>query len=281
MKRKILLPTDFSKNAENAIKYAVELYKNEECDFYILNVFYAIGFATDNIMVPEIGEIAYKSAKKTSEEGLKTTLKIFENNISKHKFFTISKFNSLLNSIDEVVEEKNIDMIVMGTQGATNAADIIFGSNTVMVMEKERNCPVLAIPSEVSFTKPKEIVFPTSYNTHYKRSELKHLVEIATINKAAIRVLHVEKEKNENLEKTQKVNKELLEDYLEGLDYSFHVLYNIEVEAALDCFVQSRDSDMIAFINKKHGFLDAIFTRHLVQELGYKSKVPALTMHNL
>lgn len=282
MRRKILLPTDFSKNAENAIKYAVELYKNEECDFYILNVFFATGFATDTIMVPEIGEIAYKSAKETSEKGLKTILEKFQkNNISRHNFITISKFNSLLNSIDDIVEKETIDLIIMGTQGVTNAVDIIFGNNTVMVMEKERDCPVLAIPKEVNYKKPKEIVFPTSYNTHYKRRELEHLIEIANNNKAAIRILHVEKKKHHQLKPLQKINKELLEEYFEGLDFSFHLIYNVEVKTALDCFVQSRDSDMIAFINKKHGFIDSIFTRHLVQELGYKSKVPVLAMHDL
>ena len=278
--RKILLPTDFSENAENAIKYAIELYKNEECEYYILNVFFVIGFATDNIMAPEIGEIAYKSAKETSEKGLKTTLnKLQKNNLSRHQFFTISKFNSLLNSIDEVVEEKKIDIIIMGTQGYTNATDIIFGSNTVMIMEKERSCPVLAIPSEVNFTKPKEIVFPTSYNTHYKKPELEHLIDIATINKAAIRILHIE---NDNVqEQSESINRLLLDEYFEGIEHSFHTLYNVEVEVALDCFVQSRDSNMIAFINKKHGFIESIFSRHLVQKLGYKSKVPVLTMHDL
>ena len=280
MKRKILIPTDFSKNAENAIKYAIELYKNEECDFYLLNVFFVIGFATDNIMVPEIGEIAYKTERKTSENELKTALKLLEkNNTSKHHFFTISKFNSLLNSIDEVVEEKNIDIIIMGTQGATNASNIIFGSNTVTIMEKERSCPVLAIPSVASYSKPKEIVFPTSYNTPYKKRELKHLIDIATINKAAIKILHIEKDKEQ--EQSERINRLLLDEYFDGIEHSFHILYNVEVETALDCFVQSRESDMIAFINKKHSFIDSIFTRHLAEELGYKSKIPVLVMHNL
>ncbi len=280
MKRKILVPTDFSKNSENAIRYAINLYKNEECEFYILNVFFVTGFASDNILAPEIGEIAYKSAKETSEEGLKNILKqIQKDNISRHSFFTISKFNSLLNSIDEVVEEKNIDLIIMGTQGASNAADIIFGSNTVMVMEKERSCPVLAVPSKVKYKKPKEIVFPTSFNTNYKKEELKHLIEIATINNAAIRILHIEKDNDHD--NPENINKLLLDEYFEGIEHSFHVLYNVDVQTALDCFVQSRKSDMIAFINKKHSFIETIFTRHLVQELGYKSKVPVLTMHNL
>ncbi len=280
--RKILLPTDFSNNARNAIKYAVELYKNEACEFYILNAFYSMGFATDTILVPEIGEIAYKGAKENSEEELKTMLKEIQKNIiPRHKFITVSKFNSLLNSINEVVEKENIDLIIMGTQGATNAVDIIFGSNTVMVMENIRSCPVLAIPSEVKFTKPKEIVFPTSYNTHYKRRELKLLIEISTINNAAIRILHIENKEDKTLGKTQEINRELLEEYFEGLDYSFHVIYHVELQVALNCFVQSRASDMVAFVNKKHGFLDNIFSSHLVQELGYKSRVPVLTMHDL
>jgi len=279
MRRKILLPTDFSKNSKNALQYAIELYKNEECDFYILNVFYVIGFATDNMLVPEVGEIAYKSSKETSEEGLLKTLNYFQKkNLSRHKFFSISKFNSLLNSIDEVVEEYNIDMIIMGTQGVTNAKGIIFGSNTVMVMEKERNCPVLAIPSEVNFSKPKEIVFPTSYEKPYNKEEINYLIEIANMNKAAIRILHVNGD--EPFTETQENNKKQLIVYFEGLEYSFHTIYNVELQIALDCFVQSRDSDMVAFINKKHGFIDTIFTRHLVQELGYKSRVPVLTLHN-
>ncbi len=280
--RKILIPTDFSKNAKNAIDYAIELYKNEACEFYILNAFYTIDFATDTILVPEIGEIAYKSAKENSEKELKTTLKeIQKNNIYNHNFIIISKFNSLLNSIDELVEKEQIDLIIMGTQGATNAVEIVFGSNTVMVMENVRYCPVLAVPSEVKFTKPKEIVFPTSYNTHYKRRELKQLIDITSINNSSIRILHIEDEKNKTLNNIQKINKELLEEYFEGLDYSFHVIFQVELEVALDCFVQSRTSDMIAFINKKHSFLDTIFKSHLVQKLGYKSRVPLLTMHDL
>lgn len=280
--KKILLPTDFSKNASNAIEYAIDLYKNEECEFYILNAFYTLGFATDTMLVPEIGEIAYKNGKSNSEKELSVTLKkIQKNNISRHRFSKVSKFNSLLNSIQETVEKENIDLIIMGTQGATNAVDKFLGSNTVMVMENARSCPVMAIPSEVKFTKPKEIVFPTSYNTHYKRRELKQLIEITTLTNSAIRILHIENEKDKNLNKTQHNNKELLEEYFEDLNYSFHVIYQVELEVALDCFVQSRNSDMIAFVDKKHGFLDSIFTSHLVQELGYKSKVPVLTMHDL
>jgi len=70
MKKKILLPTDFSKNAWTAISYAIELYKNDECDFYLLNTFQVSGYVIESMMVPEPGEKLYDIAKEKSEKGL-------------------------------------------------------------------------------------------------------------------------------------------------------------------------------------------------------------------
>ena len=50
MKRKILLPTDFSNNSWLAINYALQLFKNEACDFYLLNAFFGTNNLIENIM---------------------------------------------------------------------------------------------------------------------------------------------------------------------------------------------------------------------------------------
>ena len=281
MKKKILIPTDFSKNAWTALSYALELYKNEKCDFYLLNVFSVNAYATDNMMVPEPGEKSYEAAKKNSEESLEKLLKKLEyrDEYTNHQYFTISTFNALIESIKEIVEKKDIDLIVMGTKGATNAMDVVFGSNTIVTMENVRNCPVLAIPPDIIYQEPREIVFPTSFKTHFKRRELQHLIEIAKITNAPIRILHVATE--DELSSNQKENKALLKEYFNGIDYSFHTLNNIDVQTGLNSFVQSRDSDMIAFINKKHNFFNSIFSRPMVKELGSHAKVPVLALHDL
>ena len=49
MKKKILIPTDFSKNAWGAICYALELFKNEQCDIYILNCYDVDEYTTDEL----------------------------------------------------------------------------------------------------------------------------------------------------------------------------------------------------------------------------------------
>lgn len=282
MKRKILLPTDFSENAWYAITYALELYKNSSCNFYLLNVFSATSNVIDSLINMEPGSELYEIAKLNSENGLAKVLdklNLLENKISKHHFEIISKFNNPVEAIKIVVEEKDIEMIVMGTKGETNSRTKVFGGVAMDVMEKVRNCPVIVVPEQAKHNLPKEIVFPTSFKTHFKKRELNYLIELAKSCDASIKVLHVLKEKK--LNKAQFDNKKLLEEYLVDVNYSFHTLSNIELPTAINCFIESRDSDMVAFINKKHAFFGSILTHPLVKEIGYTSKVPILVMHDL
>ncbi|WP_299210161.1 universal stress protein [uncultured Dokdonia sp.] len=280
MKTKILLPTDFSKNAWNAISYATDLFKDKECEFYILNVYTVTGYALESMMVPEPGEMEFERAKKSSEKGLAKILEMlsFRDPNDNHSFYTISQFNSLLEGLKDIVEKKDIDMVIMGTKGSSNASGVVFGSNAILTMEKLRNCPVIAVPEEARFGTLKEIVFPTSYKTHFKHRELHYLTEIAKLTKAAIRIVHLAED--DELDATQENNKRLLEESFEDVDYTFHFLHGSAISDAVRYFVESRDSDMIAFINKKHTFFGSIFSRPMVKEIGMYARVPIMALHD-
>lgn len=282
MKRKILLPTDFSMNAWNAISYALELYKNDTCKFYILNVFSATSNVIDSLINMDPGSELYETAKLNSENELakildKITLLNLPN--QKHSFEIVSKFNNPIEAIKDLIEEKDIEMIVMGTKGATASRSRVFGGVAIDVMEKVRHCPVIVVPEMAKHNLPKEIVFPTSYKTHLKRKELNYLIDLAKRCNASIKILHVST--NDDLNEKQLNNKKLIEEYFEGLDYSFHSLKGMDVPSAINCFVESRNSDMVAFINKKHAFFGSILTHPLVKVIGYNSKVPLLVLHDL
>lgn len=280
MYKRILLPTDFSENAWNAIRYALDLYKDQNCDFYFLNAYQVNGYTIDTFMVPEPSERAYKTAQLESRRGfekLLETLKLHSNN-PKHLYHTISTFNTLLEALKSTIAKHDIDMVIMGTQGMTGADSVLFGTNTVDAMEKISECPVMAIPQNARFRTPKEIVFPTDYKTNFKRKELNYLLEIALYHKAAIRVLHIEKEFK--LSRDQKNNKELLQSILEGTEHSFHSLKDLKVRSGISAFIKSRDSDMIAFINRRHKFFGNILAKPLVKAMGYHSKIPVLTLND-
>lgn len=281
MRKRILLPTDFSINSWNALKYASELYKTENIDFFILNAFKVESYDIESLLVAKPGDKEYDEALEQSEKDLRKVLKMIE--IKKaypnHTYFSMSIFDTPLSAIKAAVELKDIDLVVMGTKGATDTKSVIYGSNTIDVMEEVRNCPVLAIPNIAKYTEPKEIVFPTSFKTHFKRRELKHLYEIAKITNSAVTILHINTEKH--LTDLQKQNKDLLEEFLDGVQYYFQWLDNVSVNTGLEEFVRRRGSDMIVFINKRHAFLDSIFSRPLVKDLGTSSQIPVLVLHDL
>lgn len=278
MERRVLLPTDFSANAFNAITYALQLYQHITCDFYFLNVFTVNGYSIDNMMVPEPGDVGFETSRKASEEGFEKLMEVLDRNQhnSKHTYHTISSYNSLVYGIKHVVAQKDIDIVVMGTKGATGSKSVIFGTNAVDVMEQLSECPVIAIPSDYVFSSLKEIVFPTDYKTSFKRRALNYLIEIARLNAAAIRVLHIEEDSK--LSKTQESNKALLQSIFEKVEHSFHTLSNIKVHSGIGAFIESRDSDMVAFINRKHRFFGSMLSKPLVKEIGYHSKIPILAI---
>ncbi|SEQ35190.1 Nucleotide-binding universal stress protein, UspA family [Hyunsoonleella jejuensis] len=282
MKRKILFPTDFSKNAWHAITYALELYKKEQCEFYILNVFSATSNIMESLMNMQPGSEMYETVKLDSENGLAKVLDMIalrDYKNPKHHFTTISTFNSIVEGIKTIVEAKDIEMVVMGTKGKTASRNKIFGTVAIEVMEKIRHCPVIVVPETAKLELPKEIVFPTGYKTPFKRRELNHLIDLAKKCDASIKVLHVSK--TTALSQKQQNHKKLLEEYLKNTNHTFHTLSQMDIPTAINCFVESRESDMVAFINKKHLFFGSILSHPLVKVIGYNTKIPLLVMHDL
>ncbi|MCK0136155.1 universal stress protein [Arenibacter sp. S6351L] len=275
MTRRILCPTDFSRNAQNAINYAIALFKNETCVFYILNTYHVEGYTMELTFTNGLEE-----SKKKSLGGLQIVREwVTADKPTDHKFHTVSECGYLIDIMKTIVDKEGIDLVVMGTKGATDSRMDIYGSQTVLAMEEIRNCPVLAIPSKTTYTKIKEIVFPTDYRTTFKRQEFQYLVDIAKISKSSIKVLIV-LPKDEIIDDHQINNQNLLKDYFEGLDYSFHTINDKDVQSAINAYIHSSDSDMVAFMNRRHSFFGMILSRPMVKNLGYYTTIPVLALHD-
>ena len=279
MNKQILIPTDFSKNALNAIRYTVDLYSKLNCDFHLLNVLDFERYTMENLIIPESGSAAFELAQKETEKKFQKLLDtlVLQNDNPKHRYYTHTALDFLLEAMKKIIEEKDIDLVAMGTKGATGSKKVFFGSNTVNAMEKIRECPVLAIPDEISYTTPKEIVFPTNFKDTFKRNELRYLIEISKMHHSNIAILHLDK--NEELSEEQKGNKQLLDTILEETPHSFHKLTESNLAKGIQTFVESRSGNMIAFINHKHIFFGSVFAKPLVKNIGYNATVPILALH--
>ncbi|UOB17928.1 universal stress protein [Abyssalbus ytuae] len=277
--KNILIPTDFSENSWNAIKYALNLYKKNSCNIFLLNVVrVSPGLASDDYSV-----FTTQTVEQTMVKEAKAKLQQLEKKIqqlpfnTRHNFVSNAVYGLFIEEIRSHVSENNIDLIVMGTKGASGIKQLVIGSNTGDVITKVK-CPVLVIPEEAEYVKPREIAIPTDYNIFYSINVLDTILEMAHLYNSSIRIVYVSKD-NEELNEGQLKNKTLLESYFEGTDHSFHTLTNNKLEAAIQCFVESRDIDMIAMVAKHLNFFQQILFRPTVEEISYHTKVPFFVLH--
>lgn len=277
----ILLPTDFSENSWNAIKYALEFFEKSTCTFYLLHV-NTLSYITANdppyIHSSDFVETAFtKPSKRQLRKILKRITEQFPQN-KNHHFFTLTDYNFFIDSVRKQVDEKNIDIIVMGTKGATGLKKFIIGSNAADVIKKVK-CTTLVIPENAVFETLDEIVFPTDYYLTYGVELLKPLFEIIEANQSGLRVLHVT-HNPEQLNLSQQDNKDVLRDYFNNFKVSFHNLTNNNVEDAIECFVQSRDIKLIAMVAKNLNYFQQILFHSKVTEISYHTDIPFLVLHD-
>ena len=277
--KNILIPTDFSDNSWNAIQYALEFFKDTSCNFYLLHVTSISNYAGgESPVIPTTAVIEKTLLKQAKIELQKLLIKIKElhPNVN-HNFITLSSYDYFIDAIRIHIAEKNVDFIVMGTKGANGVKRAIVGTNTGDLITKVK-CPVLVVPEKAVFCVPEEIAFPTDYNIFYQTKILSSITELAKMYDSSIRILHVAK-KDEQLTNDQIENREYLNDFFMDEKHSFHKVTNKKIEAGVQCFVESRDINMIVMIAKNLNLFQQILFKPAIEEISYHTEVPFLVLH--
>ena len=273
----ILLPTDFSDNSWNAIKYAIKLFKNETCVFHLLHTYTPIIYNVEYVLGYPAQFGLGDAIRNTAQENLKELVhKIFKEFPStNHKFETLARFDTLISGIKEFMVKHKTHAVVMGTKGATGAKEVLFGSNTVHVF-KEIKCPVLAIPSNFEYEHPHEILFPTDLDVSYKHKQLKLLKEIAVTHSSRVNAMHVST--GFELTDEQKGNKKKLESMFEKVSFLFHEIKTMNVSEAINKFQIKAKINLLVMINNKHSFFENIFFQSKLKQIGFHLNVPFLVL---
>lgn len=278
--RKVVIPTDFSENSLNALKYACQVFKYERSEFYVVHAYADEVYAQDTVMEPSFFEQVKATVLKNSDEQLeKVLLQVKEYSPNpKHGFTLISAFGSLTDEINDLVSKENMDIVVMGTKGQSNDRSITFGSNTLQVM-KYVDCPVLAIPVGYEYHAPREILFPTNYQVPYRRRELKLLCDMTGSFRSTIHLLYIDP--LERLVNRQLDNQKFLKDGLNKAKLVFETSLQKDKTKAIMTYVAENNIDMLVMINSRHSHLEYMLYQSTLDKIGLHIKIPFLVMQNL
>lgn len=278
--KNILIPTDFSNNADHAISYALNVFKCERANFYFLHAYADEVYGPYHKVDAETFEKQKKNIADDSEDKLNKLVTETQTKTHNplHKYEAVPAFESLVDALNNFADLKNIDLIIMGTKGKTASSKITFGSNTVQVF-KYVKCPVLAVPDQYDYSQPKKILFPSNYMIPYKRRELKLLDILAGEFKAEIHSLYISD--FVDLSHRQLDNKKFLEESLPHARLSF-VTKGVENRAkAISTYITDHKMNLLVMVNSRHSFLEDMLYKSTIDEIGLSPTIPFLVMQNL
>lgn len=274
----ILVPTDFSKNAENALDYAIQLAKKEEFKILLFHAFHYnySGIETSPEIVLEQSIFV--------QEGIEKRLKTLAQKTANKNHISCEYINEqglLTDKLEEVVKKKKIDLIVMGTQGATGLKEIFMGSNTARVISNV-TCPVVAVPAKSTFKKIKKIIYATDYQ-NYDIDALQELIAIANNFEASIEVLHIANGKFSHLEEIKRMEKfqEKVEKKIVSDVISFNFLFGLEINDIIEEYLEETTINMIAVSTKHRGLFERIFGNNsITKKIVNHTKIPLIAFHH-
>lgn len=273
----ILVPTDFSKCANNALDYAIAFAKKEKAELMLLHAF-RVSYPVSDIPVAMIVE-ARSTTQRNAEKKLKELCRKIAQK-QKVKCEYLCKEGFVVDVILELSKKIRPDFIMMGTKGVTGLKEVIFGSNTASVLEKARR-PVIAVPEGSKFKGIKNITYATNYCVS-ELYALKKLSEIARPFKADIHILHIAEG-----EFTPGTEDQILKRFVSRVSkrfnykaFSYQLIFGKNVERELNNYLKKESTDLLAMSTQHRNLWEKWFGKSITKNMAYSVNVPLLAFHH-
>ena len=277
--KKILVPTDFSACAEKAITFAVQSAKILPAEIVLLHALDIQGsLYTDYMGVTK----EYNQALQNQFFHKLNSIKDIIKNTEGVKVEAIVSKNSLKNAIAEVTDANDIDLIIMGTLGASGIKKVFFGSNASSVIGSSK-VPVMVIPPDYEWKKPESFLFTTH---HFEKDTaiLDFIFEISNLYMARVNAAVFSNEEKDTaetlLQHTNQIpeyEKFIRKNYEEPMFTTQHIFGKNFIES-LQNYITENDVDILTMVLHKRDFLQRIFNPGITRKMSYQTKIPLLAI---
>lgn len=269
----ILVPTDFSKIAANAFRYALEIASRSGAQVVALHVVYPNEGVENNLYSAVWVDEYYKQREKDVHNWVRRLAR--RDDLKKVPVRSQCMIGFPVGSIHEAVEREKAELIVMGTTGSTGLRGAFLGSVAAGVIART-GVPVLVVPDKVKFREMSRAVLATDF--HLKRGErtLHVLHDLPQLQKGEIHVVHVLEKPGQ----TDKAQESAFGQKLGKLRHDFHYLHDRDVVQAVINFLESTDADLLVAVAHEHSMLHRLFFDSMTRKLAQRVKVPTLALHD-
>jgi len=272
----ILVPTDFSDLAKNALKFAVKIAHATKSKIIIMHSVHPMFIATDADMFgyPDVFEEETTEALQKQMDELVAF--VSEHGVDAEKLM----IKGLLgDNISSLVEENNIDLVVTGTNGAKGLEAFLLGTNSVTLLEK-LTCPVLIIPADAKYHSIKKIMYATDFQYGDVR-ELAEICELAQAFNAEVTVTHVNTDLSNVTKDSEDMDwfSEIGDSMITYKNIRYKLIYDQDVIEALEKEIKESGTDILCMSTVEKDFFKKLVSKSNTKEMAFHTKIPLMTLH--
>ncbi len=271
----IIIPTDFSPVAANAMNYGVDMAKVINASILLLHVYQVPVSLTD---VPVV-MVSVDELKKDAEEKLASVKAGLEHITSgKLKIYTEARLGDVVHELEDLCNHIRPFAVVMGTKGSSGIERVMFGSITLTSI-RHLTWPVICVPPGKIFGQGiKKIGFACDFKKVVETTPVHFVKEMIKEFNAELHVLNVDYE-NRHFKPETPEQSLLLHTMLEDVNPHYHFLQHKDVEDGINEFAEKNNLDLIITIPKKHKLLEGIFKTSSTRQFVFQSHLPVMCVH--
>ncbi len=267
----ILIPTDFSDTARNAISFAIAAFGKDN-RFILMNAYEEPSSTTSSMI--SLRDILHESSVdslKDEEQYIRVELHNPDLNLT-----TKSIYGDAISSINSCLQQDDIDLVVMGTTGATGLKEVTIGSVASGVINNVK-CPILAVPGDFKFTSLGKVLFASDLRTLTNNELPTFFLEWLKEHESKVTLLTVDKSgKMEDEEAGEQ--SDALNAQLEGIEHHFETIQANDIDDAILGYAAVSGTQMIVTVPRKSSWFNRLLKPSVSKKLAHHLEVPMLAL---
>jgi len=277
--QRILLPTDFSENASHALRVAATLATKVKAKLELIHINTAVAYS------PPLPEYYGGDLYDTTEyyETAARELHNIKKEITESPDFAGLEMETrieegfLFSSVRRIAEEDKVDLVVMGTKGASGVNEFFIGSNTEKVI-RTAPCAVLTVPEKSGEFNPKVVVMPTTLRKD-QAPAFEWIAQLQKVFPLKVKVLYLNNPADLDDDKEIEKTVQGFADAAGLRDVeTFGSTSTFNEESAILSFAQEQKADLIAMVTHQRKGLSHLLFGSLTEDAANHSDIPVLSI---
>lgn len=270
----ILVPTDFSKCANTAMTYALEIAKRTGAAVEALHVVFPNQGVENNVYNAFWIDDYLEQRRRAMDEWIRKFRK--NEAFASVEIRTSTEIGFPVPGVCERAEEVKAELIVMGTTGATGLRGAFLGSTASGVLSKTE-VPVFLVPKKGAYRTSANVVFATDFRMHCDERSRSVLRELLTAHGSGLKIVHILDKPGEKPDRTLERQ---ISEKLEGIAHDFHYLHDSDVPQAISDYIEAVEANALVTISHEHTLLHRLFFESITKALAHRIIVPMLVLHD-